>query len=86
MHLSKLSLKKQMLTIVFVSSLSKTFWAWSGGNLSIEVITLAIVCEEQKGYKLTLKHVIFCLLIVSAILIETLKVRMNKTESWVMYH
>lgn len=35
---------KQMLTIFFESSLSKTFCTWSGGNLSMEVITLAIVC------------------------------------------
>lgn len=37
-----------MLTTVFESSLSKTFCAWSGGNLSMEVITLAIVFREKQ--------------------------------------
>lgn len=38
-----------MLTTAFESSLSKTFCACSGGNLSIEVITLAIVCRKTQN-------------------------------------
>lgn len=38
---------KQMLTVPLESSFSKTFCAWSGGNLRMEVITLAIVCQQR---------------------------------------
>lgn len=37
----------QMLTVTLESSFSKTFCAWSGGNLRMEVITLAIVCRRK---------------------------------------
>lgn len=72
--LSRWEKKKKMLTIGFESSFSKTFCAWSGGNLSMDVITLAIVCRWEVKKKICIWGIVF-----RAIIYHDLK-RKNKTE------